>query len=63
MSDIQLKLGMQNMTQIVVINHTIESSVGMTRVNILIYISDNTIITILHMCKKLRQEMYLKDPN
>lgn len=63
MSDIQLKLGMQNMTQIVVINHTIESSAGMTRVNILIYISDNTIITILHMCKKLRQEMYLKDPN
>lgn len=62
MSDIQLKLGMQNMTQIV-INHTIEFSPGLTRVNILIYISDNTIITILHMFKKLRQEMYLKDPN
>lgn len=61
MSDIQLKLGMQNMTQIV-INHTIEFSPGLN-IYILIYISDNTIITILHMFKKLRQEMYLKDPN
>lgn len=51
MSDIRLQLDMQNMTQIVVITHTIESSPGLTHDTILIYMSDNTNITILHMFK------------